>query len=136
MLLSFATLVEIEFLACSAFAETCTSPRSEISLRQGAELRSSGRDGIAQIIPALSPPMALIFDKAHTRTLFGEMICTADPGDAGSDDHDVEMLDLLRFGFGQGCRLGHMVPSRSVSEFGGRSLVGIPVGEAGLGRGI
>jgi hypothetical protein len=53
-------------------------PRSEISLRQGAELRASGQDGIAQIMPALSPPMALIFDKAHTRTLFGEMICTAD----------------------------------------------------------
>ena len=55
-------------------------------------------------------------DKARARTLLGEMIRTADPGNAGADDRDVEVLGLLRFGFGEYCRLGHSDPSRFVSE--------------------
>jgi len=34
-------------------------------------------------------------------------IGAADPGDAGPDDHDVEVLDLLGCGFGEYCHLGH-----------------------------
>ena len=51
-------------------------------------------------------------DKARTAALLGEMIRTADPGDSGADDRDVEVLGLLRFGFGEYCGLGHRVPSR------------------------
>jgi hypothetical protein len=28
------------------------------------------------------------------------MVGTADPGNAGPDDHDVKVLDLLQWGFG------------------------------------
>ena len=55
-------------------------------------------------------------DKARAGALFGEMIGAADPGDAGPDDHDVEVLDLLGCGVGEYCHLGHRVQSRFVSE--------------------
>ena len=39
-------------------------------------------------------------DEARAGALLGEVIGAADPGDAGPDDHDVEVLGLLRCGFG------------------------------------
>jgi len=76
-------------------------------------------------------------DKARAEALFGEMIGPADPGDAGADDHDVEVLDLLGCGVGEYCRLTHRVQSRFVSELRILDQEARSIGFlAGCGRGL
>ena len=53
-------------------------------------------------------------DKARAGTLLGEMVSRADPGDAGPDDHDVEVLGVLGCALGECCRLGHESLARFV----------------------
>ena len=92
-------------------------PRFE-AITKGVEVAVGARTRVAVREPrAPEAFLRLEHDKARAGALLGEMIGTTDPGDAGPDDHDVEVLGLLRCGFGEYCHLGHRVPSRFVVEF-------------------
>ena len=91
---------------------------------------------------AVGPPRAaegflgLEHDKARTGTLLRQVIGRADAGDAGADDHDIEMLGLRRWLCRQIGVLRHQCALLSMSQGvlpagkGGirkRSAIGSPV---------
>src|SRR5262249_22600970 len=91
----------------------CARPRLE-AIAEGVGVAVGADAGIAMRNPgATESPLAFEHDKARAGTLLCQMICCADPGDAGADDQHVEMLDLRRgrqseAGIGHHC-IGHRV---------------------------